>query len=43
VIGLNPSQHSKLPSGRRETAPTGSRGRSRIGTRTVLAASGTEG
>jgi hypothetical protein len=36
-------KHSKLPSGRRKTAPAGSRGRSRIGTRTVHAASGTEG
>ena len=42
VIGLDDSKHSKLPSGRRKTAPAGSRGRSRIGTRTVHAASGTE-
>jgi hypothetical protein len=42
VIGLNPSKHGKLPFGRRETAPTGSRGRSGIGTRTVHADSGTE-
>ena len=32
VIGLDDSKHSRLPSGRRKTAPAGSRGRSRRNT-----------